>query len=65
LNELRIRLNIVLIHKENTKEHEGIEASSRTLFLYGSDPNQAWETLMHEAPLNGNLNVSPEFTEPS
>ena len=48
LDKLGVSLIIVWISKPHAKVHGEIEASSRTLFLYDSDLEQAWRTLIHE-----------------
>lgn len=48
LDKLDVPLNVVWLPKPHAKVHGKIEVSSRTLFVYDSDLEQAWRTLIHE-----------------
>jgi hypothetical protein len=48
LDKLSIPLTVVWKPTPSHKNHGEIEFSSRILFLYDVDPQQAWETFQHE-----------------
>ena len=48
LDKLAIDLTVVWVPQGNNPRHGEIEASSRTLFIYDVDEQQAWDTFLHE-----------------
>lgn len=48
LDRLGVPLNVVWLPKPHAKVHGEIEVSSRTLFLYGSNQDDVWDTFLHE-----------------
>ena len=48
LDKLSIPLTVIWKPNPNHDKHGEIELSSRTMFLYDVDEQQAWETFQHE-----------------
>jgi hypothetical protein len=48
LEELGVPLTVALVPQPQSMKHGEIDQTSKTLFIYDTDPEQAWTTFIHE-----------------